>query len=113
MDAPAGGRGRGGFRARRGGGGRPININNAPKGPAADREKASGSGSGVTRSRGSSRRDPAGTRSRGDSSRKTGSTTSSGPVVGVRVQGWKESKGSAEECVRFLERKTNLKFRKV
>lgn len=112
MDAPAGGRGRGrGGRGGRRAGARPANINSAPKGPAAERGKVGASGSGVTRTRTSGRKEPINNRSRaGTSTKKVGPT---GPTVGVRVQGWKESKGSAEECVRFLERKTNLRFRKV
>ena len=108
MDAPSRGRGRG---ARRGSGGRPININNAPKGPAADRDRHSGSGSGATRSRGS-QRNPPGTRSV-RSSAAPRRVASSGPTVGVKVYGWKQSKGSAEECVRFIERKANIRIRKV
>jgi nuclear RNA export factor len=105
MDAPAKTGGRGGRGARRGGA-RSININGAPTGPAA--ERASGSGSGATRSRGTR---PSG-RSRGGTARKS-SGRPEAPLIGVKVWGWKQSKGSAEECVRFLERKTNLKFKKV
>jgi nuclear RNA export factor len=106
MDAPGRLGGRGGRGGRRGGGGRSVNINNAPKGPAA--ERASGSGSGVARSRGTR----ASGKSRGGSARKGGRAPEV-PLIGVKVWGWKQSKGSAEECVRFLERKTNMKFRKV
>lgn len=119
MDAPAGtrgrGNGRGGRGGRRGGGGpgRAVNLNNAPKGPAADRERVGGSGSGAIRgARGNTRRDPAGTRrpaGAGNSRRNA----PAGPLVPVKVLGWKESKGTADECVKFLERKTNLKLKKV
>lgn len=36
-----------------------------------------------------------------------------GPTVEARVEGWKESRGSADECINFLERKSRLKFKKV
>jgi hypothetical protein len=120
MDAPAGGRGRGrgnhGSRTRRGG--RGMNLNGAPTGQGADRysKARSGSGSGALRARPPSNRDPIGTRSRGvtrSSGSKRNHPSGSGPVVGVRVRGWKNSQASPEECIRFLQRKTNLKFQKV
>lgn len=116
MDASGGARGVGGGRGGRGGrrGGRNVNINGAPRGQAADR---TGSGSGAGRGGRISSRNPVGTRPRGGatsgSSRRGGQPARSGTLLGVRVEGWKQSKGSAEECVRFLERKTSLRFRKV
>jgi len=123
MDAPAGGRGRGrGNRGNRGGrarrGGRGMNSSDAPTGPGAVRNSkaGSGSGSGALRARHTSNRDPIGTRSRGitrSSGSKRKDLSGSGPVVGVKVHGWMNSQASSEDCIRFLQRKTNLKFQKV
>lgn len=102
MDAPSGGaRGRG---TRRPGArsGRSVNLNNAPKGPAADRHKGSGSGAGRD-----TRRDPVGTRGPKKGAQAHRNT------VPVKVEGWKDTKRSAEECVKFLERKTKLRFPQV
>lgn len=113
MDGHAGGRGgrsgRGGGRA--GGGQR--------RGP----QPASGSGRGSSAlnqqmPRTAPRKDPGATRRTGPS-KDFGSRIASSPssaaetLIEVRVYGWKESKGTAEECVAFLERKSRMKLRKV
>lgn len=108
MDNPSGGRGgRNNRRGGRGGGaggrgGRSVNLNNAPRGPAADRRSGKGSGAGRD-----TRRDPAGTR---PSNRRT---TVADNTVPVKVEGWINSKRTVDETVKFLERKTKLKFPKV
>jgi hypothetical protein len=55
------------------------------------------------------KRDPIGTRSH----MARAAPRYSGPMAGVKVEGWKLSKGTAEECAQFLERKSKLQFIKV
>lgn len=117
MDSPAGGArgGRGGGRGRgafsRGG----VPGSGPPRGPAADRPRGGG-GSGAMR--GNPRRDPVGTRAprptyQPPGRRPGGPHVNEGPTVEVRVEGWRESKGGADECISFLERKTKMTFKKV
>ncbi|KAH8148245.1 uncharacterized protein LAJ45_07697 [Morchella importuna] len=117
MDSPAGGArgGRGGGRGRgafsRGG----VPGSGPPRGPAADRPRGGG-GSGAMR--GNPRRDPVGTRAprptyQPPGRRPGGPHVNEGPTVEVRVEGWRESKGGADECISFLERKTKMTFKKT
>lgn len=106
MDGPAGGArgGRGG-----GGGGRNNNTNNnrnndaggntARGGRGGRGRGGSGAGGGGGRN---ARRDPVGTRRDGGA-----------PLFAVKVRGWRDTKGSADECIQMLERKTQMKFKKV
>lgn len=118
MDSPAGG-----ARGGRGGGGRGRGAfsrggapgSGPPRGPAADRPRGGG-GSGAMR--GNPRRDPVGTRAprttyQPPGRRPGGPHINEGPTVEVRVEGWRESKGGADECISFLERKTKMTFKKV
>jgi hypothetical protein len=67
--------------------------------------------------RGNPRRDPVGTRARPvyqpPGRRPGGPHINEGPTVEVKVEGWRESKGGADECISFLERKTKMTFKKV
>jgi nuclear RNA export factor len=117
MDGATGGRGgRGG---RGGGRGGRMGGSGQRRGPPVS---GSGRGSSTfgqhppTGRKDDTRRDPIGTRSRGNLSRDIGSRIAASAaenLVEVRVYGWKESKGSAEECIAFLERRSKLKLRKV
>ena len=94
MDGPSGsGSGRGGR-----GGARNNNRNNNNRNNNTKGGKGKG-GSGAGRN---TKRDPVGTRRDGGQ-----------PLVAVRVTGWKETRGTSEECVKMLERKTQMKFKKV
>lgn len=118
MDVPQNGRGRGrgrGGREGRRGGGRPVNINDSLMDNTANRAARGGSGTLRTGSRRPPGRDPVGTRlsSPTSGSRNGRLKGTTGPIVGVRVNGWHKSHGTFLECSRFLERKTSLKFIKV
>lgn len=106
MDGPAGGArgGRGGGAG--GGGGRNQNNNNnnrnndgGARGGRGGGRGRGGSGAGGGRG---ARRDPVGTRRDGGA-----------PLFAVKVRGWRDTKGTADECIQMLERKTQLKFKKV
>ncbi|KAL7272697.1 nuclear mRNA export, poly(A)+RNA binding protein [Rhizina undulata] len=120
MDAPISG-----GRTRGRGGRNPTRSDNKPSaprngmntkvttGPAANKSGNSGPGQRFPRPTGNTkgRTSTAGPSSGTRSGSRTGPAT--GALVEARVYGWKDSKGSAEECVKFLERKSRLKFKKT
>lgn len=102
MDGPSGGRG------GRGRG----NRNRGGRGGAVSRGGRSGAGSIIPAA---GRTDLGQNKNRGIPSRgpRNGTVSVSETLVEVRITGWKNSKGSAEEAIAFLERKSRIKLRKV
>ncbi|PWW78758.1 hypothetical protein C7212DRAFT_355419 [Tuber magnatum] len=106
MDGPSGGRGgRGRGNRNRGGGG----------GGAGARGGRSGAGSIIPTGPAAGRADLGQNKNRGIPARgpRNGTVSVSETLVEVRITGWKDSKGSAEEAIAFLERKSRIKLRKT
>ncbi|CUS10216.1 unnamed protein product [Tuber aestivum] len=102
-----GGRGRGNRnRGGRGGGG---------GAGAVSRGGRSGAGSIIPAGPAAGRTDLGPNRGRGIPTRgsRNGTVSVSETLVEVRITGWKDSKGSAEEAIAFLERKSRIKLRKT
>ncbi|KAG0133151.1 hypothetical protein HOY82DRAFT_268667 [Tuber indicum] len=108
MDGPSGGRG-GRGRGNRNRGGRGGGAG------AVSRGGRSGAGSIIPAGPAASRMDLNQNRNRGIPPRgpRNGIVSVSETLVEVRITGWKDSKGSAEEAIAFLERKSRVKLRKT
>ncbi|KAI5776504.1 hypothetical protein EDC01DRAFT_636745 [Geopyxis carbonaria] len=99
---PSGARGRGGRNRKKGRGGRGGGGGNGGSG-------GTGGGSGPR----NPLRDPVGTKGSTKGSKGAPKTSGGLSMVPVQVVGWKNSKGSSEECVQFLERKTHINIKKT
>ena len=108
MDGPSGGRG-GRGRGNRNRGGRGGGAG------AVSRGGRSGAGSIIPAGPTTGRTDLGQNKNRGIPARglRNGTVSVSETLVEVRITGWKNSKGSAEEAIAFLERKSRIKLRKV
>ncbi|RPB00823.1 hypothetical protein L873DRAFT_1765207 [Choiromyces venosus 120613-1] len=96
----------------RGGRGRGSRIRGS-RGGAASRGGRSGAGSIIPTGPAANRTDSGQNRGIPARGPRNGAVSVSETLVEVRITGWKESKGSAEEAIAFLERKSRIKLRKT